>query len=80
MRYKAYGEAPNRYLIIKWYRMEAPDGQSIYSFLVVLHENGDIVFQYDQLTFLKASTACGTAGIEDETGAVSYTHLRAHET
>ncbi len=60
------GSAPNRYIVIEWYQVtpccvyNSTDRQT---FEVILYENGDIRFQYQELTVQYA-----TVGIEDSTG------------
>ena len=61
--YKSGGTAPNRYFVTEWYQAKFYQGN--YTFEVVLYENGDIVFQYQQMTY---DSACGYSGIEDASG------------
>jgi len=63
------GSAPNRYFIIEWHQIRGdylPD-QNVYTFEVILHENGDIVVQYATMTYGN-SWVCGQTGIEDSEG------------
>jgi len=63
--YRAGGVAPNRYFVVEWRQVVEYGGEATYTFEVVLHENGDIVFQYlamDDISY------CGIAGIEDSRG------------
>lgn len=64
--YKSGGSAPNRYFVVEWYQVKYYEGEQ-YTFEVILYENGDIVFQYQTMSY-GYSYACGVAGIEDSTG------------
>jgi hypothetical protein len=72
--YKSGGSYPNRYFVVEWYDVKGgPSSDSIggddtYRFEVILHENGDIVFQYQAMTYGGSNYWCGTAGIEDSAG------------
>lgn len=67
IRYRNGGSAPNRYIIIQWNQAkDMPTQQDGYKFEVILHENGDIVFQYNSMTFLGDS--CGVSGVENAGG------------
>jgi hypothetical protein len=61
--YTSGGSAPRRFFAAEWYRVNR-DGQT-YTFEVILHENGDIVFQYQDMGSV---SYCGAAGIEDASG------------
>lgn len=64
--YKSGGTAPNRYFVIEWYQVQ--NGDEFYTFEVILHENGDVVFQYQTMSYNGSSYSCGTSGIEDSLG------------
>jgi len=68
--YKSGGTAPNRFFVVEWYQV--PDDQTsgnVYTFEVVLYENGDIVFQYQGMQDSgNGHYWCGSAGIEDDMG------------
>jgi hypothetical protein len=64
--YQSGGSAPNRYFVVEWYQATFYD--ETYTFEVILHENGDIVFQYQTMSYIGGSYACGAAGIEDSAG------------
>jgi len=73
------GEAPNRYLVIEWYRADVYSGegssgsqQADLTFEVILHENGDIVMQYLSLS---GSLQSATVGIEDDVGVTGLQYL-----
>ena len=71
--YKQAGSSPARYFVVEWYDVpggspsDATGGDDLFRFEVILHENGDIVFQYDQMRY-SGSYWCGSAGIEDAAG------------
>ena len=68
VRYLNGGTAPNRWFAIEWNRLDATyDLLDEYTFEVILHENGDIVFQYGTMT-TDGSRMCESSGIEDSTG------------
>ena len=61
--YTSGGSAPQRYFAAEWHQVTGYD--RTYTFEVILHENGDIVFQYQSMGSVYY---CGAAGIEDATG------------
>lgn len=65
--YLAGGSAPNRYFVVEWYQVKNED--ETYTFEAILYENGNIVFQYQQMTYT-GGYACGVAGIEDSYGTI----------
>ena len=73
--YKSGGTAPNRYFVVEWYQVSDWDDGN-YTFEVVLYENGDIVFQYETMTY-GDSGPCGAAGIEDDTGYDGLAYLES---
>ena len=62
--YSQGGSAPNRYFVVEWRNVEYWYNSTITSFEAILHENGDIVFQYQSLP----SSYWPTVGIEDSVG------------
>lgn len=60
--YKTSGSAPNRTFIVQWNKVR--DYENTYTFEAILHENGDIVFQYNTMNY-QSSRSCTAAGIED---------------
>lgn len=67
--YQAGGSDPNRYFVITWNNVNAWDTDERYTFQVVLHENGDILFQYQTMTRGEDDWYwCGYVGIEDAEG------------
>lgn len=70
VRYLSGGTAPNRWFVVEWNRLESDccgDTAEEYTFEVILHENGDIVFQYGTMT-VGGRYYCQASGIEDSTG------------
>ena len=63
--YNSGGSAPNRYFVVEWHDVKFTD--ETYRFEVILYENGDIVFQYQTMTYI-GGRACGASGIEDSAG------------
>ena len=63
--YKSGGSEPNRYFVAEWYQVK--EGDETFTFEVILLENGNIIFQYQQMTYA-GSFACGSIGIEDASG------------
>ncbi len=74
---KAYylfgGSAPNRYLLVEWYRVM--DGANRYTFEVMLYENGNFTFQYQQMQYLDYTYTCAAEGMEDRDGIVGLAYL-----
>lgn len=67
--YKTGGVSPNRYFVVTWNDVKAWDTDDRYTFQVVLYENGDILFQYQAMTWDEDSWYwCGYVGIEDAEG------------
>jgi hypothetical protein len=64
--YQSGGSPPDRYFVVEWYQTTLDD--EAYTFEVILHENGDIVFQYQTMSYIGDSYFCGAAGIEDSAG------------
>ncbi len=72
IRYLSGGDAPHRWFAVEWNRVESDccadgDTPEEYTFEVILHENGDIVFQYGDMIF-DGSYYCQSSGIEDSLG------------
>jgi hypothetical protein len=77
--YTSGGAPPDRFFAVEWYQVADEYEDEVYTFEVVLHENGDIVFQYQAMTYIGNSSACGAIGIENTTGQdglayVDYCH------
>lgn len=71
VRYRRGGTAPNRWFVVEWNRLTADCGgddvPEKYTFEVILHENGDIVFQYGTIS-TSGCRMCEASGIENSTG------------
>jgi hypothetical protein len=66
VHYLRGGTAPNRWLAVEWNRVGSGSGSgTAYTFEAILHESGDIIFQYTTMT---GSDFCQASGIEDATG------------
>lgn len=73
--YQSGGTAPNRYTVVEWYNVTSCcsiPGSDYKTFEAILHENGDIVFQYQSLSgYLRSATV----GIEDSYGTIGLQYL-----
>lgn len=67
IHYLTGGTAPNRYFVVEWNRVGYNNGGEEYTFEVILHENGDIIFQYKTMTH-PAGYGCQASGIENSHG------------
>ena len=71
VRYLRGGTAPNRWFAVEWNRVRGDccsgDGDEEYTFEAILHESGDIVFQYTTMT-TRGNFWCQASGVEDTTG------------
>lgn len=71
IRYLKGGTVPNRWFVVEWNRVQNdvydPDEMDEFTFQAILHENGDIVFQY-QTMVVRSGYSCMASGIEDSTG------------
>jgi hypothetical protein len=68
VRYLRGGSAPNRWFVMEWNQQRSDyDRDDLFTFQVILHENGDIVFQYQDM-IITGNFWCQSSGIEDTTG------------
>jgi hypothetical protein len=68
VKYLSEGIEPDRHFVIEWHNLEDNLGSNnFFDFEVILHENGDIDFQYSTMNY-SGSSFCAAAGIEDSTG------------
>ncbi len=65
--YKTVGTAPNRYFIVEWHSIRDIFG-NVFTFEVLLYENGNIKFQYKTINLSGSGYFYMSAGIEDKTG------------
>jgi len=68
VRYLKGGTSPNRWIVVEWNSLEDSYSHTEYTFEVILHENGDIVFQYQNMEYSGNGWMCQASGIEDSTG------------
>jgi hypothetical protein len=64
--YASGGASPNHFVVVEWNQVQQQSrASSGFTFEAILYENGDIVFQYLDMSDLYW---CETSGIEDSTG------------
>jgi len=69
------GTAPNRYFAVEWHQVEDGIG-GVFTFEAILLENGNIFFQYQDMSH-NGSYYCGTAtAIEDSAGLDGLAYLQ----
>lgn len=74
VRYTEGGIAPNRFFVVEWHGLnggppsDSVGGDEIYTFEVILYENGNIRNQFQTMDF-NGDYWCGTGGIEDYYGS-----------
>ncbi len=67
--YKSGGVPSNRYFVVTWNDVKARNTDERFTFQVVLYENGEILFQYQTMTWGEDEWYyCGYVGIEDDEG------------
>ena len=62
--YSQFGSAPDRYFVVEWRNVQNYGSATPFSFEAILHENGDIVLQYQSLP----GSYWPIVGIEDSNG------------
>ncbi len=67
VRYQTLGISPNRQFVIEWNQFTTDSGSNQYTFEVILHENGDITFQYAAMSDFQEGYS-RYAGIENSRG------------
>ncbi|MBG0784450.1 MAG: hypothetical protein H0S79_05065 [Anaerolineaceae bacterium] len=50
VHYQTLGSSPNRQFVVEWNQFITDYGSHEYNFEMILHENGDITFQYDAMS------------------------------
>jgi len=45
--------------VIEWFNVSHTDGEQVGNFEVVLYDNGDIIFNYDNITYIDGGYTCG---------------------
>lgn len=68
--FKTGGVTPNQFFVVQWNEMRVLGADNVVTFEVVLHENGDILFQYRTIDTGKGEGwhYCVYVGIEDAEG------------
>ncbi|MCD4818733.1 MAG: T9SS type A sorting domain-containing protein, partial [Candidatus Cloacimonetes bacterium] len=83
--FQTFGEAPNRYFVIEWHNVRfhgGTGGEPTLCFEIILHENGEIVFQYQNVATGQVSNipqdngASSTIAIQNETADIGLCYLR----
>ncbi|MDP8203695.1 MAG: choice-of-anchor J domain-containing protein, partial [Candidatus Tenebribacter mawsonii] len=83
--FQTFGTAPNRYCVVQWYNVRfhaGTGGDPTLSFEVIFHENGDIIFQYQNVANGQVSTIphdygqSSTVAIQNDTGDIGLCYLR----
>jgi hypothetical protein len=84
--YQTFGESPNRYTIIQWHNLRYHAGvgpTSLLDFEVILHENGEIVMQYNSVaTYQTGATVphdfgrSSTVALQNDSGTIGLSYLR----
>jgi len=64
--YQTFGIAPDRYTVVEFYQLRNYGGSAYSNLAIVLHENGAIKLQYEDMD---ASMTSGTVGIDDSDGS-----------
>ncbi len=69
IRHLTGGIAPDRWFVVEWNRLKSDccDDADEFTFEVILHENGDIVFNYGDM-IAQGGYWCMASGIEDKDG------------
>lgn len=68
VRYRQGGTSPNRWFVVEWNQLVSDyDNDDVYTFEVILHESGDITFQYAEMLH-EGNRWCEDSGIEDSRG------------
>lgn len=63
VRYKLFGSAPNRYLVVSWENLPRYNTTQRTWFQAVLYENGDVRYRYDN-SFSNMNGSSATIGLE----------------
>ena len=84
--FQTFGEAPNRYTVIQWHQLQFHGGTepvSLLDFEVILHENGEIVMQYNSTAtgqtytnFYRDNGRSSTVAIQNEDTNAGLCYLR----
>jgi len=84
--YQTFGEAPNRYCVVEWHNLRfcyGTGGNPTLCFEAIFHENGDIVFQYQNVATGQTGSVCphdngqsSTVAIQNDTADIGLCYLR----
>jgi len=83
--FQTFGTAPNRYCVVQWYNVRfhaGTGGDPTLSFEVIFHENGEMIFQYQNVANGQVSTIphdygqSSTVAIQNDTGDIGLCYLR----
>jgi len=84
--FQSFGSSPNRYTVIQWHNLRFHAGSnpaSLLDFEVILHENGEIVMQYNSVATGQTGASIphdfgksSTVGIQNESAAMGLCYLR----
>ena len=75
--YRSGGTTPNRWFAVEWDHVNGAQpegGDEIFTYEVILYENGDIRFQYLDMQY-SGPRSCESSGIEDAIGFDGLTYL-----
>ncbi len=84
--YETFGDEPNRYCVIEWYNFRYCYGTvetETLTFEIILHESGEIVFQYLDTNIGQTGSVCphddgrsSTIAIQNDTATIGLCYLR----
>ena len=83
--FQTFGTAPNRYCVVEWYNVRfhaGTGGDPTLCFEVIFHENGEMIFQYQNVANDQVSTIphdygqSSTVAIQNDTGDIGLCYLR----
>ncbi len=84
--FQTFGTAPDRYCVVEWHNVRFHNGTGgtpCLCFEVIFHENGDMVFQYQNVATGQTGTVCpqdygqsSTIAIQNDTADIGLCYLR----
>ncbi len=84
--FETFGDAPNRYCVVEWHDFTFGHGtvdEMTLTFEVIFHENGDMIFQYQDVTLGQTGTNAShdegrssTVGIQNDTADIGLCYVR----
>ena len=84
--FQTFGTAPNRYCVVQWHNVRfhaGTGGDPTLSFEVIFHENGDMIFQYQNVANGQTGSVCphdngqsSTVAIQNDTADIGLCYLR----